>query len=199
MMAMPTRLCAPRALVLLVVLFSASAAAWPDEAEKKSGKKTTYDEKADAKKDIAKAIARAKKDNKRVLVMYGANWCGWCHKLHDLFEGDREIRRALSYNYELVLVDIGRFDKNLDIYNGYGADRKAGIPFLTVLGSDGKPVVNQATGPLEVGPKHNPKKVHEFLKKWAPKPLDAERVLQEGLKRAEKDKKHVLVHLGAPW
>jgi thiol:disulfide interchange protein len=199
MMAWPERFCALCALVLLTALSSATLAAPPDEANKKSGKKTTYDEKADAKKDIAKAVARAKKDNKRVLVMYGANWCGWCHKLHDLFESDREVRRALRYDYELVLVDIGRFDKNLDVYDGFGADRKAGVPFLIVLGSDGKPVVHQATGPLEVGPKHDPKKVLEFLKKSAPEPVDAEKVLREAFKRAAKEKKNVLVHLGAPW
>ncbi|HOW19271.1 MAG TPA: DUF255 domain-containing protein, partial [Phycisphaerae bacterium] len=44
-----------------------------------------YNEKADAKAQIAEALARAKRDNKRVLIMWGGNWCKWCYRLHDVF------------------------------------------------------------------------------------------------------------------
>ena len=40
---------------------------------------------------VAKAGERAKKDDKRILLMFGGDWCGWCHKLHDLFKTNREI------------------------------------------------------------------------------------------------------------
>ena len=37
-----------------------------------------FDEKADASAQIAGALARAHKENRRVLVEWGANWCSWC-------------------------------------------------------------------------------------------------------------------------
>ena len=37
--------------------------------------------------------------------MFGGDWCGWCHKLHELFASDAEIRKILSYEYVLVMVD----------------------------------------------------------------------------------------------
>ena len=37
--------------------------------------------------------------------MFGGDWCGWCHKLHELFTSDAEIRKILSYEYVLVMVD----------------------------------------------------------------------------------------------
>src|SRR6186713_1931255 len=51
-----------------------------------------YDEKADGAEQIAAALARAKRENRRVLVQWGANWCVWCRALHGLFKGDEAIR-----------------------------------------------------------------------------------------------------------
>ncbi|MCZ6603434.1 MAG: thioredoxin family protein [Planctomycetota bacterium] len=158
-----------------------------------------YDEQADAKAEIARAVAKAKKDNKRVLVVYGGNWCHWCHKLHDAFKKNRSIARTLQFEYEVVRVDIGRFDKNLDIAEGYGAQIKSGVPYLTVLGGNGKVLTNQETGSLEKDGLHDPDLVGKFLDKWKAKPWDAEDVYQEALSRAKKEKKRLLLHLGAPW
>src|ERR1044071_2214981 len=58
-----------------------------------------YDTKADGAKQIADALATAKREHKRVLLQFGANWCGWCHKLHALFQGDKNIAAFLISNY----------------------------------------------------------------------------------------------------
>ena len=50
-----------------------------------------YDKAADAKVQVAKAGERAKHGDKRILLMFGGDWCGWCHKLHDLFKTNREV------------------------------------------------------------------------------------------------------------
>ncbi len=68
-------------------------------------KPSIYDQKADAKAQVAAATERAGRANKRVLLMFGGDWCGWCHKLHDLFAKNTELRRLLSYEYELVMID----------------------------------------------------------------------------------------------
>jgi thiol-disulfide isomerase/thioredoxin len=159
-----------------------------------------YDTNADAAASVAAALERAKKNNKRVLVMYGGNWCGWCYKLHDVFEKNREIAIPLRNEYERVMVDVGRFDKNMELATSYGADLKAhGVPYLTVLDADGKVLANQDTGELEDGPAHDPQKVKDFLTQWAVEPLDAEQVLSGALARAKQEDKRLFVHLGAPW
>jgi thiol:disulfide interchange protein len=61
-----------------------------------------YDESADAQKLIDAALARAKKENRRVLVQWGGNWCGWCKLLHAKFQSDPAIRKELSYEYDVV-------------------------------------------------------------------------------------------------
>ncbi len=64
--------------------------------QKKTQRAPIYDESADARRQIAEALARAKRENRRVLVQWGANWCGWCHLLHDAFEKSPEIKRKLQ-------------------------------------------------------------------------------------------------------
>ena len=171
-------------VIVGVVLLSAGTVVAGDAVD--GGKqKEIYDTKADAGAQVREALARAERENHHVLLMYGGNWCSWCLKLHNLFEDNREIARTLLYHYELVLVDIGRMDRNMDVAKRFGADPKGqGVPFLTVLDSTGKPLVNQETGALEKGQVHDPDKVKAFLEKWKPKPRDAEQVLSEALKKA---------------
>ena len=68
-------------------------------------KPSIYDKTADTQVQLAKAMEQAKRDDKRILVMFGGDWCGWCHKLHELFASDAEVRKILSYEYVLVMVD----------------------------------------------------------------------------------------------
>lgn len=176
-----------------------------------ASKPKIYDESADAKQMIATALARAKKENRRVLVQWGGNWCPWCIRLHELFKSDAKIARVLMYEYDVVYIDAGQpADKNIDLAKGYGADLKQyGFPFLTVLDADGKAVANQETEALEVknaagksaGVKegHDPKAVLKFLEANKPAYLKAQDILDQGLAEAKASGKSVFLHFGAPW
>lgn len=162
-----------------------------------------YDESADAREQIAAALKLAKKENRRVLIQWGANWCGWCHLLHDKFAKDAKIAKTLRYEYDVVLVDIGRWSKHMDLAKEYGADlRGSGVPYLTVLDADGRPLANQETGSLEAEgetPGHDAAKVLKFLTEHQAPPLEAAKVLEAGLGEAKAADKRVLLHFGAPW
>ena len=173
-------------------------------------RKDIYDTSANAREQITAALERARKENKRVLIQWGGNWCSWCHLLHDTFEKDRKVSSTLKAEYELVLVDAGGQDKkNLDLAAEYGAElQKHGYPFLTVLGSEGKVIVNQETASLETPkladgsqyrPGHDADKVLGFLKQHQAPPQDAEAVLSAGLAEAQKSGRKVFLHFGAPW
>ncbi len=159
-----------------------------------------YDESADGAAQIEAALASAKKENRRVLIQWGANWCGWCHLLHGVFENDADVKRELLYEYDLVLIDIGKWDKHLDLAAKYQADFKAnGVPYLTILDGDGNVIANQETGSLEVGDHHDPAKVLAFLEKHQAEFLSAESIYNEGLAKAQSEGKRAFIHFGAPW
>lgn len=168
-------------------------AATPSKPEK-----PIYDEQADAAQAVQAAIARAQAENRRVLIQWGANWCRWCRLLHQTFETDSAVRKELLYEYDLVLVDVGQFDKNAELRTKYQAEIK-GIPFLTVLDGDGKVLANQETGSLEAGDQHDPAKVLAFLKQYEATPMKADDQLSAALARGKQEHKPVLLRFGAPW
>lgn len=127
--------------------------------------KDIYDESADGSKQIADALTVAGKDNKRVLLQFGANWCGWCHKLHSLCETDSDITARLKSDYVAVLIDVNK-GHNGEVDAKYGHPTKFGLPVLVVLDADGKQLTTKDSGELEDGNHHSPAKVLAFLDKW---------------------------------
>ena len=95
------------AIVLLMALASFFSLASLRASEPKESRPPIYDPSADVKAQIAAALQKASDGNKSVLLMFGANWCPWCHKLHELFRTDDAVRRYLDDHFLLVMVDIG--------------------------------------------------------------------------------------------
>ena len=132
-----------------------------------------YDTKADGTRQIATALQRAEAGHKRVLVMFGANWCIWCHRLHATFEKDATVAAALAQNFEVVLIDVNTRNgtkRNAEVNERYGNPIKLGLPVLVVLDASGKLLTTQDSGVLESGEGHDPKKIVAFLKQWGGQP-----------------------------
>ena len=92
-----------------------------------------YDERTDATVAVATARARARAGHKLLLIDLGGNWCLDCRILAGTIELP-EVRAFVRRHYELVTVDVGRFDKNLNVPARYGiTDRLAGVPALLVV------------------------------------------------------------------
>jgi len=134
-------------------------------AENKTSRPNIYDESADGQKQLATALSTAKQEKKRVLLQFGANWCGWCHKLHKLFNNDTAIKERLAANYVVVLIDVNK-GHNKELIEKYRAER-LGLPSIAILDADGKHLTTKNTAELEEGDHHSPEKVMAFLKDWA--------------------------------
>jgi thiol-disulfide isomerase/thioredoxin len=97
-----------------------------------------YDEAANADAQVAAAFARAQKSHKRVLIDLGGNWCGDCIILAN-FVKLPEMHRFMTAHYEEVSVDVGRFNRNLQIPARFGfTKRLVGLPALLIATPDGK-------------------------------------------------------------
>ena len=118
--------------------------------------------------EIADALLTAKQQHKRVLLVFGANWCYDCHVL-DLAFHRPDVAAVLGPNFEVVHVDVGQGDKNQDIMKQYQVPMAKGIPALAVLDSDGKLLYSQTGGEFEKARALAPEDVLAFLNKWKPK------------------------------
>jgi ketosteroid isomerase-like protein len=129
--------------------------------------KDLYPASADAKAEIAEAIHKASGTHKRVLVVFGANWCFDCHVLDEAFRSP-EISPTVEKSFEVVHVDIGQMDRNLDIAKQYEVPLDRGVPALAVLESDGKLLFSQKRGEFEAARSMAPEDILDFLNKWKP-------------------------------
>lgn len=127
-----------------------------------------YPANANAKSEIAEAIVRAADEHKRVLLIFGANWCYDCHVLnYGLHNG--EAGKIVSQNYLLVHVDIGEGDKNLDLVKEYKMLLDKGVPAVAVLESNGRLLFSCGDGEFEAARRMLKKDLVAFLNKWKPK------------------------------
>lgn len=159
-----SRLLAPATVLVLLGLPAVVAPAVAQMAPPMV-KAHLYDDNANPKQQIAAAVAKARREHKRVIVDFGGDWCGDCQVLNLYFEQPQN-KALLDKYYVLVDVSVGHIDKNLEIPIGYGINIKKGVPALAVLDAHGKPVYAQATGEFENMRNMNSSAVTEFLNKW---------------------------------
>jgi thioredoxin-related protein len=89
-------------VVFFALAFALVLPAFAADQPATSKRAPIYDTKADGARQIAGALATAKREQKRVLLQFGANWRGWCYKLRELFQSDKDIAAFLKANYVLV-------------------------------------------------------------------------------------------------
>ncbi len=110
-----------RHLTLLACLLTTAAIAIPP-----------YDQAADAWTELHQALIAAKTRKLPVLLVFGANWCEDCRAL-DLALKSGTNAELISREFKVVKVDVGRFNRNLDLAAAYGNPIAKGIPAVVVL------------------------------------------------------------------
>jgi thioredoxin 1 len=120
-----------------------------------------YDEKANARADVQHAIAAAKVGHKSVLLVFGANWCVDCRELDKALRGSSQA--LLAGRFELVKIDVGNFNKNLDIASQYGDPIRSGIPAVVVLAPDNSIVYSKKGGELANARRMGESGIYDFL------------------------------------
>lgn len=107
-----------------------------------------YDEQADAHRQISEAIAEASRSGRNIVLDFGANWCLDCHVLDDQMH-QPDLAELIAKNYVVVHIDVGRFNKNLDLARKYNVPLNKGIPALAVLSPHGRLLFSQSQGEFE--------------------------------------------------
>ena len=131
-------------------------------------KKEIYSVNADAHAELREAEERAVAGHKRLLLVFGANWCYDCHVLDLAFQRP-DFAPILHAGYEVVHIDLGDDEKkNPDLVQQFDIPLNKGIPALAVAESDGKLVVSQKNGEFEDARGLTPEVLLAFLNQWKP-------------------------------
>lgn len=124
-----------------------------------------YPANADAKKEIEDALKIAADSNKRVMLIFGGNWCYDCHVLDQgLHEG--EAGKIFKDHFLLVHVDIGEGDKNLELVKKYETTLDRGVPTVVLLNGSGRVIYSSTKGEFEPARRMMKKDLIAFLNEW---------------------------------
>lgn len=115
------------------------------EAEAAHPEASLFDAKANAQADVDAALARAKAGNHMTLIVMGANWCHDSRALAGWLSQPRFAAMVAS-RYELVYVDVGYKDRNIDIARHFGIKSINGTPTVLIVGTNGK-LLNKKDAP----------------------------------------------------
>lgn len=151
------------ALLLAVAAIACGGSAAPANSAASPG--GPYDEQANPKTDIAAALKLAQSEDKLVLLDFGADWCPDCLVLDDLYK-DQQVAPYLADHFEVVRIDVGNWDHNLDVSKQYGSPIDNGIPAVVILNAQGDIVASTGDGSLANARTAKAKEILDLLQKW---------------------------------
>ncbi|MEC5393878.1 thioredoxin family protein [Bergeyella sp. RCAD1439] len=136
------------------------------EAEKAKLEKP-YHPEDDANAVIEGLIAKAKAENKTIILQAGGNWCIWCLRFHDFVQKTPELKKIVDDHYLYYHLNYSPENKNEAVFARYGDPGKHyGYPVFIVLDKNGKHIHTQESGSLESGKSYDIEKVKAFFEAW---------------------------------
>lgn len=149
-----------KALVLAALLVFAAGSA-------RSAGPRIYPDPEQAQADIAAALRYAAATHRRILLDFGADWCGDC-KVLDIYLHDDKNKPLIDASFVVVHINVGRFDANRDLAEKYEIPLKRGVPALAVLSEYGELLYSQKNGEFEAMRRMASSSVSDFLVHWRP-------------------------------
>jgi hypothetical protein len=102
---------------------------------------------------LKQAYAQAGKENKKIILIFHASWCGWCKKMTASLN-DPTCKQMIDDHYVTVYLDVlerpGKEDlqnpEAMDVLKQYNAVT-AGLPFWLVLDANGATLADSEMKP----------------------------------------------------
>jgi thiol-disulfide isomerase/thioredoxin len=123
-----------------------------------------YDVDADAERALSAALKRAKATHRKVLVDLGGNWCADCRILAAVMDLP-EVAAFVKAHYEVVMVDVGRLDRNTQIAERYGL-KLEGVPSILILDDQGRLLDRGHEPALADARSMTPQALADWLARW---------------------------------
>ena len=126
-----------------------------------------YHPAEDADRAVTEARQRAIATHKLLIIDLGGNWCLDCRILAGTIENTK-LKAFVDAHYEVVTVDIGRFDKNLQVPARYGITKRLeGVPALLVVEPRSNKLLDAGhTSALADARNMTPQSLADWLASW---------------------------------
>jgi len=137
----------------------------PDVSAQNDG--SVFDEKTSGRTLVSDGLARAKAENKKVVLLFGANWCPYCRQLHALFESNPAVSEIVERSFVVVPIDVGTSsrNRNTDLIDRYDSNVFTdGTPSVVIIDASGKRLAPTKDNPWSAKNAIEEKRVIAFLK-----------------------------------
>lgn len=122
-----------------------------------------YDEAADAQVALQRGLSDAQRQNKNLLVIFGANWCEDCRDLDKAMHGSSAA--LIDSRFVVVKIDVGNFNRNLNLARRYGNPIQRGIPAAVVVTPTDQVLYSTKAGELANARRMGESGIYEFFSK----------------------------------
>ena len=102
-----------------------------------------YDEKVVDSLQLDEFIDLSISRGKQPVVIFGGNWCPDCRILEGTLAMPT-IKKFLQQHYQVMHIDIGRYDRNMELMDHLNIESKKGVPRVVILDLE-KNIVNTST------------------------------------------------------
>ena len=152
------------ALIICGNLVAFSQSSSEQIAQEKATLPKPYHPEEDGLARIEELILQAKKDNKKILIQIGGNWCVWCLRFNHLVTTDPELKAILEKKYLYYHLNYSPENKNEKAFAKYGnPGEKYGYPAVLVLDKKGYLLATRKTEDMEATNGYDKDKVKKFL------------------------------------
>lgn len=165
---MERRLRAGSAMLSLFIALSSAAGGTDDGTVAASFYSVAvYDKQRDPSADLAATVDRAAREDKRILLFVGGDWCRWCKVFERTVLDNPAVRAAVTAGFVVMKVDYSRWGRRGRFLRAYPKAR--GFPHFHVLEKDGSWVHTQSRGSLETpdgATAYDAETVLAFVERW---------------------------------
>ena len=91
-----------------------------------------YDEKVVDSLQLDEFIDLSISKGKQPVVIFGGNWCPDCRILEGTLAMPT-IKKFLQQHYQVMHIDIGRYDRNMELMDHLNIESKKGVPRVVIL------------------------------------------------------------------
>jgi len=120
---------------------------------------------------LQEAYAKAAKENKKIMVIFHASWCVWCHKM-DSSLNDASVKDYFDKNYVITHLTINESANKkalenagaMELKSEWGGAKIQSIPYWVILDKEGKVLADsQIESGKNVGCPANEEEVQHFI------------------------------------
>ncbi len=102
-----------------------------------------YNEKVVKASELDNFIDTSIQKGKQPVIIFGGNWCPDCRILDGTLDIPT-IKKFMQQHYQIMHIDIGRYDKNMELMDHLNIESKKGVPRVVILDLE-KNILNTAT------------------------------------------------------